>query len=448
MKKILVTMLAIAGGTCAFAQQTEKGAYTRPSAIGVSLFFNDYLTPARIRATSFTSVVNNKQIARVREMAPGIAVHYFKGLNNYIDFASSIGGSFPNIVMKNGTTVSDPKFQLEGDASVQVKLFSDRYLFTPYLTAGIGASLYDGTADAIMPLGMGFKFNLFNEAAVFADGTYRVAVTDRMNNNHLVFRVGFAGNLKPRKEKPRVVETPRPPADTDSDGIIDSIDRCPTVPGIAKYQGCPIPDTDKEGINDEEDKCPTVAGIAKYQGCPIPDTDKDGFNDEQDKCPTVAGIAKYQGCPIPDTDNDGINDEEDKCPTLAGVRENNGCPPVKQEVIARATKDASRLFFATGSAKLLKTSDPALNDLAKIMAEEKDLKLYVDGHTDNVGKDEFNQKLSEDRAASVRDALVAKGVDASRIITQGYGETQPVADNKTAAGRAKNRRVVVRPSYE
>ncbi len=240
---------------------------------------------------------------------------------------------------------------------------------------------------------------------------------------------------------------PPPPLDTDNDGIIDSLDKCPTVPGIAKYQGCPIPDTDKDGINDEEDKCPTVPGFAKYQGCPIPDTDKDGINDEEDKCPTVPGVAKYQGCPIPDTDGDGLNDEEDKCPTLAGPRENQGCPVIAEEVKKRVDLAAKNILFVTGSAKLQSKSYKGLNDVVKIMQENAEMKLEIDGHTDNVGSDEYNQTLSDDRAASVRAYIVSKGIDESRIRSAGHGETMPIADNKTAAGRQQNRRVEMKLSY-
>ncbi|TCZ74369.1 OmpA family protein [Flaviaesturariibacter aridisoli] len=453
MKKILVTLLAVVCGTAVFAQtqtgaQTQTRSYKRPGSIGFSLFFNDYLTASRIRTTSFNQTTNTKQLAKFREMDPGLAIHYFKGLTNSIDFAGSIGGSTPRIIFADGTRITDPKLQLEADASAQFKLFSERYFFTPYATVGIGASHYDGTFDAIIPAGAGVKFNIFNEAGLFADATYRIPVTNRANNYHFVYRFGFSARLSKKKEEPVPVVVPEPPKDSDADGIIDSLDRCPTVPGIAKYNGCPIPDTDKDGINDEEDQCPNEAGVAKYKGCPIPDTDKDGVNDEEDKCPQVPGLARLQGCPIPDTDNDGINDEEDKCPTLAGVRENNGCPAIKQETIVRMNKNASRIFFVTGKATLQKTSYAALNDVVKLMNEDKDLKVYIEGHTDNVGKDEYNQKLSEDRAASVRTYLLSKGVEESRIQSQGFGETKPIADNKTAAGRAKNRRVVMRPSYE
>jgi outer membrane protein OmpA-like peptidoglycan-associated protein len=256
-----------------------------------------------------------------------------------------------------------------------------------------------------------------------------------------------------------------PIPDTDGDGFNDEVDKCVTIAGIAKYEGCPIPDTDKDGINDEVDKCPAVAGLAKYNGCPIPDTDKDGINDEQDKCPnqpglakfngcadtdgdgiiddndkcpTVAGVAAYNGCPVPDRDKDGVNDESDKCPDIPGLVENGGCPKIEN-----AKFSTQRIQFVTGSSTLTAASKTMIKEGAKLLNSEqfKSLKVEVRGHTDNVGKPASNQILSEKRAKAVMNELVKNGVAADRITAKGYGDTMPIADNKTAAGRAQNRRV-------
>jgi outer membrane protein OmpA-like peptidoglycan-associated protein len=229
--------------------------------------------------------------------------------------------------------------------------------------------------------------------------------------------------------------------DTDADGIPDNIDKCPTVAGLAKYNGCPIPDTDKDGINDEEDKCPTVPGLARYNGCPIPDTDKDGINDEEDKCPTVPGLARYNGCPIPDTDGDGVNDEEDKCPSVAGDPSNAGCPLIKEEIKKQVNFAAENIFFSPNSANLLPLSFKSLDTVVAILEKNPEIKLSVNGYTDNSGTVIINQKLSEKRAESVKGYLVQKGIASGRITAIGYGQEHPISDNKTAEGRKKNRRV-------
>ncbi|MBC6492445.1 OmpA family protein [Flavihumibacter stibioxidans] len=248
-----------------------------------------------------------------------------------------------------------------------------------------------------------------------------------------------AGLRLSKKAAPVVIAPPPPPppADTDNDGINDNEDKCPTVAGLAKYNGCPVPDTDKDGINDEQDKCPSVPGIAKYNGCPIPDTDKDGVNDEEDKCKDVAGLARYQGCPIPDRDNDGVNDEEDRCPDLSGPADNGGCPKLEASKF-----NASAVQFVTGSSTLTAAAKKELDKAARILNEQyPQLKVEIAGHTDNTGKADKNQLLSEKRAAAVKTYLVKKGVGDDRLTTVGLGQDQPVADNATVAGRAKNRRV-------
>jgi len=154
----------------------------------------------------------------------------------------------------------------------------------------------------------------------------------------------------------------------------------------------------------------------------------------------VAGVARYQGCPIPDGDGDGVNDEEDKCPTRPGPVSNQGCPEIAREVIEKINYAAKNVFFATGSFKLLAKSNKSLNDVASLMKADESLMLDIDGHTDDVGTNESNQTLSENRAKSVKDYLVKQGVAESRLVSTGYGEDKPIADNKTAAGRAKNRR--------
>jgi len=158
-------------------------------------------------------------------------------------------------------------------------------------------------------------------------------------------------------------------------------------------------------------------------------------------------VARYQGCPVPDTDGDGVNDEEDKCVTIPGPKENFGCPIITEEVKKRVNVAAQNILFITGSAKLQTKSFKGLNDVVQIMKDNPGMSLAIDGHTDNVGTDEKNQILSDNRAASVKAYIVSKGIDESRITSAGHGETMPIADNKTAAGRQKNRRSELVMSY-
>jgi OmpA-OmpF porin, OOP family len=446
MKKILVSLLSFFLLIQAFGQSND---YVRTSSLGISFFLTDFVTPQRIRSTSLSTVLRDKQIARLKEMAPGIAVTYFKGLRSHMDFAGTLGGSFVNYPFPNRAAFAGSNLLLEADASVDFKMTSEKYWVQPYASVGVGAHKYKVYYGAFLPIGIGFKINFFDEASLFFNSQYRIPITTETANYHFFHSVGVAGIIAKKKAPPVAkVEIPQEASkDSDGDGITDDKDKCPQVPGVAKYDGCPIPDTDKDGINDDEDKCPTVPGFARYGGCPVPDTDKDGINDEEDKCPTVPGVARYSGCPVPDTDGDGINDEEDKCPQVAGTAANQGCPEIKTEIIKKVDYAAQNILFVTGSAKLIAKSNKGLDEVVKILQTNPDLKITIEGHTDDVGDAVKNQALSEKRANAVKAYFVNKGIDESRITATGYGEDQPIADNKTVAGRKKNRRVEMKLGY-
>ena len=448
MKRIFLSFLMIALVTVTFAQTPSTDWKKLPS-LGFNFFLKDFGTAEQIRRTSVSDVLSNKTYSKVGDMAPGIGIQYMQGLSNHVDFMANLGGSFTKYKRKDTGSIylaDGEKFLLEANANVNLKLLSDRYFFDPYLTGGVGASMYNASYfAAYVPLGAGFQFALGGRNFLYLQTTYRIGITD-LSRDHLQYSLGFVGPIVDKKEVKKPLPPPPAPVvekDTDGDGIPDSKDKCPTVPGIAKYNGCPIPDTDKDGINDENDKCPTVPGVAKYNGCPIPDTDKDGINDEEDKCPTVPGVARYGGCPVPDTDGDGVNDEEDKCPTVPGTKENHGCP----EIQTKLNELAKSVYFATGSTQLAAKSSKPLDSVVAILKTYTTATLSIEGHTDNVGSAVNNKKLSQKRADAIKAYFVKKGIDESRLTATGYGSDQPIADNKTAEGRAKNRRVEMKATY-
>ena len=236
--------------------------------------------------------------------------------------------------------------------------------------------------------------------------------------------------------------------DKDGDGIADKDDQCPNETGLLSNHGCPAHDTDKDGIADDQDKCPTVAGVARYNGCPVPDTDRDGVNDEEDKCPKVYGVVRYNGCPVPDTDGDGVSDEEDKCPTIVGVPENSGCPPVKKEIVEKVTFAARRIQFKEGKATLLPASLEVLDEVVAVLKQNQEIKLLIEGHTSNNADYDLNMKLSRDRAKTVKNYLIKKGIEPSRLNTVGYGPNKPLNSGKTRAEQAQNRRVELKVSNQ
>jgi outer membrane protein OmpA-like peptidoglycan-associated protein len=223
--------------------------------------------------------------------------------------------------------------------------------------------------------------------------------------------------------------------DSDNDGIPDERDNCPNVFGTALMKGCP--DRDRDGIADDQDNCPDERGVASNNGCPqVLDRDNDGIPDESDQCPDEYGPERFSGCP--DKDGDGVPDKDDKCPEITGLPDHDGCVP---EEVKKFTGAIKGINFKTGSSAILSTSFKLLDQAVSVLNEFPTLRIRIDGHTDNVGKAEYNQKLSEDRAAKVKEYFVSKQIDETRIETYGNGDSSPVADNSTAAGRAENRRI-------
>ncbi|KIO52300.1 OmpA family protein [Flavobacterium hibernum] len=231
--------------------------------------------------------------------------------------------------------------------------------------------------------------------------------------------------------------------DTDGDGIVDASDACPTEFGLAALNGCP--DRDGDGIADKDDACPDTPGLKQFNGCP--DTDGDGVPDKDDKCPTVAGPKENGGCPFLDADKDGVADKDDDCPTVYGPASNRGCPEVTNEALEDLKVQARAVYFNSGKATF-KTGDketPArLDAIKEILKNYPNAKFSIEGHTDSTGSAKLNQKLSEERAKAVLDALVQRGVNPENLESKGFGASQPVASNKTAAGKAQNRRTEIR----
>ena len=243
-----------------------------------------------------------------------------------------------------------------------------------------------------------------------------------------------------------------PDPDNDDDGILDLADKCPTEAGPMTNFGCPVTDKDGDGIPDDKDKCPNEPedkdGYQDDDGCPDLDNDGDGIPDAQDKCPNQAedkdGFQDEDGCADLDNDDDTVLDDKDECPNQAGPPENKGCP--KKYALVTVTKEKieikKQIKFATGSSKIVGAESQAiLRDVAQALKDNQQIKkVRIEGHTDSVGDDVMNLKLSQDRANSVRTALLALGIDPARMEAVGFGETKPIASNSTASGRQENRR--------
>lgn len=197
MKHVIVSLMALVFFAPGLLAQDD--AYLRPASLGVHFTLVDYTTAHRIRSTSVVTVQREDQWAKLKEMSPGLAISYFKGLKRNIDFAGTISGAYLSMPIGETNATTDDKFLMELDASAQFKLFSEKYLFTPYLNAGVGISYFNEKFGAIIPLGIGAKFNLFNEAAIFANSQYRVPLTTETNNYHFFHSIGIAGVIGRKK---------------------------------------------------------------------------------------------------------------------------------------------------------------------------------------------------------------------------------------------------------
>jgi len=253
-----------------------------------------------------------------------------------------------------------------------------------------------------------------------------------------------------------------PDPDNDRDGIPDVDDKCPDIPedkdGIEDEDGCPEGeknDRDGDGIPDDVDKCPDDPedkdGFQDEDGCPDPDNDGDGIRDVDDLCPNDPedkdGFEDEDGCPDLDNDKDRIPDKDDKCPnepeTYNGFEDEDGCPDRGRVVVTDTSIEILDVIYFEYNKDIIKpASYPILDAVAATMQGNPSIQLIeIQGHTDERGDDAYNLDLSDRRAKSVLKYLADKGVDAKRLTSQGYGETQPLDRRHNEAAWAKNRRV-------
>ena len=325
-------------------------------------------------------------------------------------------------------------------------LFSQQSRYNWFLSGGLGAmhvNMDSGGDDFTRPLlsvGVGQAWEVgANDAIrweVRADQSFGNGDLPGSSLTNVQALVGYSWGLGA-------------PLDSDGDGVIDRRDQCPNTPKGAKVdaKGCPL-DSDGDGVYDGLDQCPgTPAGVkVDSTGCPL-DSDGDGVTDDKDKCPNTPRGEKVnaEGCPI-DTDGDGLVDSVDKCPTVY-AKTDDGCPPPPPPTTMEEPRTLilEHVNFDFDKSTLRPDAIGILDKAAIALKEWGDIKVEIAGHTDWVGTDEYNQALSERRANAVRDYLISKGIDADRLTAKGYGESQPIADNGTAEGRATNRRVEMVP---
>jgi len=253
-----------------------------------------------------------------------------------------------------------------------------------------------------------------------------------------------------------------PDPDNDQDGILDIDDECPLIPedhdGDSDDDGCPEGDEgdrDGDGIPDSIDQCPDdpedFDGFEDTGGCPEPDNDKDGILDKDDMCPNNPedkdGFQDKDGCPEPDNDLDRILDKNDSCPndpeTYNGFEDKDGCPD-RGKVLIEENQIVilEKIYFETDSAEIQQRSYPIIDAVAATLIGNPQITMIeIQGHADERSSDEYNVRLTRDRAAAVLEAIVQRGVDRRRMRSGGYGERCPIDEQHNETAWEKNRRV-------
>lgn len=307
-------------------------------------------------------------------------------------------------------------------------------VFVPYVAAGLGGVTFsaddvDNDTDFMVNYGLGVKYYMAESIALRADVRHLISYHETQNNFlytiGLVF--GFGGEKAAAteaapvqaKEEEKPVEAAAVVAekDSDNDGVLDSADKCTDTPSGVKVdaKGCPV-DSDKDGVTDDKDKCPNTAA---------------GTEVDEKGCAVVKKVE------LKDSDKDGVYDDKDKCantPEGANVN-NNGCWVVKD------------LRFDLGKTTILALSKPNVDEVVVVMQKNPEMKLEIQGYTDNSGSAKFNQKLSEKRAIAVMEYIKSKGIAKNRMTAKGYGIENPAETNDTEEGRALNRRVELKPVF-
>lgn len=402
------------------SQTTEKpwlvgfGWHAPQMSIGDQFFFREWINVKNWNATPAAA-----QLKASRHLKAGLSL------------ATSISFGTASRVY---SSLNKRNFFLDADLTLKYS-FANGYLlkekcwFDPYLFVGGGLNYWNNIKGNVEG-GFGINFWFVPQFGIYLQESYNYLpgktvkpVDINMRPSYLHHAIGVVARFGKNKNSNNL-------PDKNENGI-PVIDDKNTI------------DSDGDGIVDIADNCPTEKGTILLNGCP--DTDGDGIADNIDDCPNIKGIALFKGCP--DTDNDGVMDKNDKCPEIPGTIENKGCPEVKLQqeekklLQEKLNFSAKNIEFETGSDIIRKTSFDDLDNVADIMQQFKAITLHINGHTDNVGNIDKNLDLSLKRAVAVQTYLCNKGINLQRLIVAGFGQMQPIADNNTAAGRQKNRRV-------
>ena len=460
MKKFLLT-IAIASFSCA----VHSGLHAQVSAEATDTGGDEDSGPVAVatEAEAFPHSIAGKVLVVDYGNAPegessitnGIDISYIREVNRYVSAAVPIKLG----VFNEPENVNTKRTFFGADITAQVgyPLLNERIY--PYVTGGfgvVGESM--GSTNIQLPAGAGLRVRLTEAASLTAQYELRKSFSDNRDNTQL--GIGLHFNLGRGKFNPKYW-------DTDGDKVMDDVDKCPEVPGLKRYKGCPdtdgdgipdsedrcpalagalvdhgCPDADADGVGDPFDKCPDVKGLVERDGCPLPDKDGDGVADDEDECPQIPG--KLNGCPdtdadgivdakdncpkasgpkstggCPDRDNDGVGDGSDRCPNIAGEKEHDGCPAIMRSQRQMFEYAVRAVRYEAGASNVSAEGYDHLNGLADILERYPDYRVHITGHASPVEVAADRMELSRQRASACATYLQSRGVPVATVALDG-----------------------------
>lgn len=503
MKKIISIIVL---GILALQLTAQVAQERKPSTLAFHIFYNDFNTAQQIKTSSLNNVLKNHLWSKIGDMQTGFGINYFKGIRNKIDFVATLDGSWTDYLYDDGTSYGSNQFLLDANTALNFKMFTDLHTLVPYVSSGVGVSLYQGKTGFYVPMGAGLQFNVFKEAFIFTNIQYRYALTSTVND-HFYYTIGIAVSIGKNKIEPAEIVEPAIKEISNKNMVVSVYDEATGLPlsnvevtlsGPDNQQRNAFTDADGKAIFSSITPSDySVSGLLNKISSSTQNIEKSAFETEENQINinlthndpqfTLQGVVINKTQNIPEG-NVFVTITNDTNQNITSVQSNseNGIFQSQLEaesdftlvgkkasyisnIVKVSTKGLNRsatlfvnlelaieeakvgqsivmnnIYFEVGKATINTAFSTDLDKLVQFLKDNSETKLEIQGHTDNTGSLKLNNKLSLARANSIVDYLVKQGIDSRRISAKGFGPSLPIADNSTAEGRAKNRRVVIK----
>ena len=503
MKKI-ISIIVLGILTLQLAAQVPQER--KPSTLAFHIFYNDFNTAQQIKTSSLNNVLKNRLWTKIGDMQTGFGINYFKGIRNKIDFVATIDGSWTDYLYEDGSTYGSNQFLLDANVGLNFKMLTDRHTLVPYISSGVGASLYQGKTGFYIPVGAGLQINVFNEALIFTNIQYRYALTSAVND-HFYYTIGIAVSIGKNKVKHVEIVEPVKKEISNKNMVVSVYDEATDLP-LSNVE-VTIVGSENQKLNAYTNvggkaifsliipSDYSVSGLLNRINSSTQNIEKNAFETEENQINinlthndpqfTLQGVVINKTQNIPEG-NVVITINNDTNQNITTIQSNSGSGIFQSQlesesdftlvgkkanyisnIVKVSTKGLNRsttlfvnlelaieeakvgqsvvlnnIYFEVGKTTVNTSFSTDLDKLVQFLKDNSETKLEIQGHTDNTGSLKLNNKLSQARANSIVDYLVKQGIDSRRISAKGFGPSFPIADNASAEGRAKNRRVVIK----